>query len=40
MNNEKKYICKCHPDFHIPEDAIVGTDFDGDDLQGKRKRQE
>lgn len=37
MNNEKKYICKCHPDFHIPEDAIVGTDFDGDDYARKAK---
>jgi putative glycosyl hydrolase-like family 6 (GHL6) protein/glycosyl hydrolase family 42 (putative beta-galactosidase) len=26
----KVFLCKSHPDFHIPEDADVGEGFDGD----------
>ncbi len=29
MSTGKTYLCRCHPDFHIPGDAIVGKDFDG-----------
>ena len=37
MKEQKTYLCKCHPDFHIPEDAIVGEDFDGFDYARKAK---
>ncbi|MGE5557626.1 MAG: alpha-L-fucosidase [Bacillota bacterium] len=29
MRLKKAYLCRCHPDFHIPGDAIVGEGFDG-----------
>src|SRR5450759_4047883 len=37
MGNSKTYLCKCHPDFHIPGDAIVGKDFDGIEYTKKVK---
>ena len=26
---ENNYLCKCHPDFHMPDSVIVGDEFDG-----------
>jgi hypothetical protein len=30
MDRSRQFLCKCHPDFHIPADAVVGEGFDGD----------
>jgi len=30
MEQQRSFLCKCHPDFHIPPDVVVGEGFDGD----------
>lgn len=31
------YLCKSHPDFHLPDDLIVGAGFDGEKYAGRLK---
>ena len=35
MTEPRAFLCKSHPDFHIPEDVDVGVGFDADDY-GRR----
>ena len=37
MEEKNILLCKCHPDFHLPADAIVGKDFDGVEYAKKAK---
>ncbi len=38
MSEKKTWLCRSHPDFHIPADVDVGEDFDGDAL-GRRLKE-
>lgn len=38
MKNNSTYLCKCHPDFHLPADVAVGDDFNGVDYARKAKQ--
>ena len=29
MKEKRALLCKCHPDFHLPSDVIVGKEFNG-----------
>jgi len=29
-DRRKMFLCKCHPDFHMPADVVVGEGFNGD----------
>lgn len=37
MNRNSKFLCKCHPDFHLPAEVIVGRGFDGSEYARKAR---